>query len=265
MSLTEPVPAEVAAVAGELGPFEAVHGLERLSSGRFEVGCGVVIAAILAITGFVLVSRAAATGWIVLCFVLALGILATVVILATSSRGEVAERAWLYRGGFVWSDRRRRLTVLPWSRVRVHRIIKTGAVRENSWALHRDDGVTVKLTPRDLPRADLDVLGARAEREIAAARVPRALAALEAGRRPAFGDVAVDAVGISVGDDRLPWTEVADVSVVMIARSASVNVEELQVKRSGAPLVWAKVRVADIPDVGVLLAVVATLRARSTG
>jgi hypothetical protein len=270
---TDEVPADVMSAAADLGAHQVTFGRDALPSGVADIGCGLGLAVIPGGIGVLLASTGAPTGWVAMCFLIAVAIPVVFAFGVRSTRAELPERAWVFERGFVWGDRQRELTVLPWSRIRVLRTITryyqsgTDDRTEYAYTVVRDDGTKLPMTHGDLPQGHLFVLGETIEREIVAIRVPRALTAIAEGRQLAFGGLAVDATGISAGSDTLPWHEVEAIDVAAYQKVDYGVVDQLRIKRSGAWLTWANTRVADIPDVAVLLAVAETLRgtARDAG
>jgi hypothetical protein len=77
-------------------------------------------------------------------------------------------------------------------------------------------------------------------------------AELEDGQTLAFGPVACDAGGITVGKDRLPWAEVD-----ALERES----DKLAVKKVGKKKAWAKCDLNDVANPHVLMGVAAWARA----
>ncbi|MFC4943376.1 DUF6585 family protein [Pseudonocardia sp. GCM10023141] len=250
------VPADVRTAAADLGALQVTLGRDALPSGAADIGCGLVLALIPAAIGVVLIAAGASAGWAVLCLVLAAAVPILFAFGVRATRGDVPERAFVFERGLVWGDHKGALTVLPWSRVRllrnVRRIDRNGRYERTDYAytVVHDDGTRLILHTPKLPQGHLFVLGDTIEREIVASRVPRALTAIADGRQLAFGGLAVDATGISAGKDTLPWREVEEIEVT----------DQLRIKRRDGWVAWASARVADVPDVAVLLVVAETLR-----
>lgn len=161
---TEPVPATVVSSAADLGAHRITFGRDELPNGRTEIGCSIVLALIAGGIGVALSNSGAGQGWVVGFFAVAALLPLIMVIGVWSTRDEEPERAWVFERGFVWGDRRRRLTVFPWASTQAHRSTAT------SYRITRPDGSKIDISRIDLPADDLPALGGLIEQQIAAAR-----------------------------------------------------------------------------------------------
>jgi hypothetical protein len=162
---TEAVPAAVTSAAAVLGAHRITFGNDTLPNGRTDLGCGIVVALIAGGIGTLLARSGASQGWVVAFFVVCAALPVVVVIGLWTTRDELPERAWVFERGFVWGDRRRRLTAFPWSAIQSHRAT-------DSFRIVRNDGISLKVSRVDLSEDDLSALGNLVDQQIAAARRP---------------------------------------------------------------------------------------------
>lgn len=113
------------------------------------------------------------------------------------------------------------------------------------------DGRVVRV-----PSGKLDAeLGAWVERRVSTPLVAGARAALRDGNPLVFGDITVDREGITVGHERLSWSDVRDVEV---------HPSFVRVRRRDATSTWATLPIDKVPHPSVFVAVLGD-RARIRG
>jgi len=164
---TEEMPAEVVSAAAGLGAHRVTFGRDQLANGRTDIGCGLVVAVVFGGIGAVLAGSGAAQGWVILCFVVAVAVPVVFMIGLRATRDELPERAWVFERGFVWGDRKRRLTVLPWSNVQ---LVRHRGGQDLSYRILHGNGARLDLSRVDLPLDDLHALAEVVESGIRATR-----------------------------------------------------------------------------------------------
>lgn len=98
-------------------------------------------------------------------------------------------------------------------------------------------------------------MGETMQRQITQALTPRALQALQSGASLPFGKLSVNPMGISNGNETLPWNQISNVNAVNGA---------IVIGKVGKKLRWAGVSMAKIPNAYVLLSLIDMMR-RSGG
>ncbi|MFC9897476.1 DUF6585 family protein [Nocardia sp. NPDC127579] len=256
---TEAVPEDALAMAGRagLGRHQNWFGEPKGPSVAWSIGCGTVIAVI-----GVAIALLLSGWWIAIPIVLAAG---GVLFAAYAYFGpdEVAEQVYVFEHGMIHRESKGQLTVLRWSEIRllanVTRHYSQGGYYTRSshnYTLLRADGGKTFFTHLLFPDGELAVLGELIEQRVTEVRVPKAIEAVSAGQRLDFGDLIIDASGISSKHGTLPWPEV---------ESVEPKEGKIVIKKSGNWLRWSKTPVSEIPDVSVLLLLSAALRATAGG
>lgn len=100
---------------------------------------------------------------------------------------------------------------------------------------------------------DYGVLSYHIQTKTFAEQYPRMLEAFQAGQRIVFGELAIDAMGLHLGKDTLLWVDFG---------GATINQAKLVIARSGKWRSWKEVRIADVPFVYLLLAMIEDGRRR---
>lgn len=94
-------------------------------------------------------------------------------------------------------------------------------------------------------------MGEAMQRQITQALTPRALQALQSGASLPFGKLSVNPMGISNGNETLPWNQISNVNAVSGA---------IVIGKVGKKLRWAGVSIAKIPNAYVLLSLIDIMR-----
>jgi hypothetical protein len=115
------------------------------------------------------------------------------------------------------------------------------------YTVRRNDGEKLVLDDKFI---DVDALGNTITQEAAVHMLPRVMADFNAGQTITFGSLSVNQQGVSNGRNILPWSEVSGVFI---------NKGFVIVLQKGKKSSWANIRVAKVPNVFVLDALVRSL------
>lgn len=162
-------------------------------------------------------------------------------------------RSWcvyLYSEGFAFA-RRRKLDAFRWDQIesmlqRVTRQYVNGIYMgtNHRYTIRGLDGRQVVLTDRI---THVERLGDVISDMVTRVKLPEVSAAFKAGSAVTFGQLSVSLQGVSNGKETISWEQVKDVKV---------NRGIVIVKKEGKWLSWSSVRVANIPNFFVFLALV---------
>jgi hypothetical protein len=119
-----------------------------------------------------------------------------------------------------------------------------------SLTLTRGDGEQVVLSSI---LGDFPELGRRVQQETFRRLFPRSWSDLREGLPLSFGQIACDARGIVVGNQKLTWS-----SLESLAR----NADKIEIRRSGKKKAWAKCDLAEVINPHVLTAIVDAVRSQ---
>lgn len=115
------------------------------------------------------------------------------------------------------------------------------------YTVQRNDGEKLVLDDKFI---DVDALGSTITQEATQHMLPKVLTDFDAGQTIAFGPLSVNQQGISNGQNMLPWLEV---------RGVFINKGFVIVLQKGKKSSWVNIRVAKVPNVFVLDALVHSL------
>lgn len=255
---TESVPEDAIALAEQagLGRHQNWFGQPKNPSVAFSMGCGVVIAIVFLVLGLLL-----SGAWMIAALVIAAAGVAFAGY-AYWSPPEFSEQAYVFEHGMILRESKGNYVVMRWTEIRllanVTRKYRNGHYMGSShyYTVLRADGGKTHFSHLFYPDGEVAVLGELLQQRITEVRVPKAIEAVTAGQRLDFGDLIVDATGISSKHGTLPWREV---------ESVEAKEGKIVIKKSGNWLRWSKTAVSDIPDVHVLLILSQALRATATG
>jgi len=170
------------------------------------------------------------------------------------SRKQGAKRVYVFDNGFIDAQSADQLTVYRWDQIstvfQFIQNVRVDGIKATTTYLYtvtRLDGATVKLTHF---YADIIQLGRTVAMRAAEAQLPHAQAALDQGQNLQFGDITVNAGGISAKGTQMAWNEGA----VTLSRGYLV------VRRTGERRWVYRTEVRRIPNLAVLM----TLAERST-
>ncbi len=165
----------------------------------------------------------------------------------------VIYRSWhvyVCTGGFVFR-RGNKIEAFRWDQIeamwqavtkRYTNGIHTGTTHK--YTVRRKDGGQVIFNDRF---TDVEELGNTISHEITNYQMPQAINAYNAGNTVPFGPLSISMQGISNGKELLPWSQVKDIDV----KQGVVTV-----KKEGKRLNWSSVRVTQVPNVFVLMALI---------
>lgn len=160
-------------------------------------------------------------------------------------------RVYVCAHGLIYA--RREAEILRWEQI--ERLWKHTSVDGRghilrSCSLRRSDGATF-LFPGDLQQ--VEQLSALLENEVTRLRLPQAIAAYYTGVPLIFGPVVVSSHGIGMkrGRSILAWDEVGDIKLDEMT---------IGIYKKGEARVWALVKVADVPNVGVFQGLIARIK-----
>jgi hypothetical protein len=150
--------------------------------------------------------------------------------------------AALYENGFAYQDRRG-LRQVSWSDIdavwqNITRHYRNGAYTGTTYVytVQTKDGQRLVLNG-DLP--GIQALGEAVVRGSTVTLFPRYVQELQAGRRVAFGPLALDPQGLYHGTKTLPWSQ---------AKAVRIHQGIISVKKEGGWLNWASVSMPQIPN-----------------
>jgi hypothetical protein len=173
-------------------------------------------------------------------------------IIVLSLAGKVMRRAWrvyVFSHGFIFT-KGEQPTIFHWEEVRAIWRRETVQPNETSYSIthrytiDRLDGYRLVL---DDKINNVEELGHLLDDRITNVMWPRALAAYNAGEVIPFGPFSVSQQGVSNGKELLPWAAVKGIEI----RRGYVRIHQ---QEEGKRSSWAKVRIADIPNCSLFLA-----------
>jgi len=239
----------------DFGELESVHPFSRAWGLRFAIIAGVCIALGIVLAVWMTDGLAphnhrsfssAVEQWAVSLVVggtlIAVGlVLLTVWWVGTTTRASIFERGLVY-------ERLGRSTSIRWDDVarfwRSERIVN--GVEHYRYILEDRSGRRLTISRR---LARVREVGRRIEIELRRHRLPEALAAHAGGARLLFGKVAVTSVGLNRGASKVRWLEIDAVHI---------DGGYVTVWKPGASAPWLRLRLWEVPNVDILLQVLAT-------
>jgi len=183
-------------------------------------------------------------------FIIGLLILGVVLYCALLPLTYRSWRAYTCTEGFV-IVRGSRVDAFRWDQIgamwyAVTRYSSYGVYRRtiHKYTIRRKDGVKVMLDDRF---ADVETLGNTISRELTRCLLPQVINAYNAGSTITFGPFSVSLQGVSNGRELLPWNQI---------KVLRLNRGFVMVRKEGKWLTWSAVRVADVPNIFVFMALV---------
>jgi len=162
-------------------------------------------------------------------------------------------RIYLFTNGFIRANGMT-IDAVRWDQVEAvfQRAVRNryGNVIRYSYTVRRGDGAVYKFNSLIKKVADL---GNTIQHEVTKVHIPRAIAAFNSGNPLYFGKLSLNVQGISKGSAMLPWIQV---------RNVDLNRGYVRIWQNGRSMRWARVRVADVPNLLVFLEMVDYARSR---
>jgi hypothetical protein len=235
------------AAANQLGRYVTVFGPNPIRTRR----AGAILTGIIGLAGIIMLFTVA---WPIGLVALAGCVLAGVQFIRSFSVTRSPRRIYLFGAGFIHANPPGAATVYRWDRIPAVYQNITKHYR-NSVYTHTTHQYTVDAPGGRLVLTDfwdrITVLGETIEREVTRAQLPVAIESLRRGEAVRFGDLSVQATGLtSERRGMLPWTDIEKVQV----RGGFI-----EVSKAGKWLSWSNSPVSRIPNVFVLLALVEAL------
>lgn len=153
-------------------------------------------------------------------------------------------RIFVYKNGLIYA--KGKAEVLRWDQMeRIWKdleVERKGSLSVRAYTVRRSDDTLFVFTGE---LKDVETLGRSIEAEITRRLLPRALAAYHAGGPVVFDEIVVSGYGIGVRPGRklLLWDEFERISV---------DEAKLAVYKKGMKAAWIVIKIADIPNAGVL-------------
>ncbi len=112
------------------------------------------------------------------------------------------------------------------------------------YTIRRKDGVQVVLNDH---LADVETLGNTISRALTDCLLPQVISAYNAGSTITFGPLSISLQGASNGRELLPWSQIKELRL---------NRGFVTVRKEGKWLTWSSIRVANVPNIFVFMALV---------
>lgn len=259
----EPVPQQImeAAAAHDLGAAVSTGQCVRAGPHDRAVDC-LVTGALCGVIGFVILAVVGGSGHFGPPFmVLFFGAATASFVYSFSQFCQPDHRLSLwfcqFDRGFAYLDAAEPVRVFRWSDITVLRNITdryvNGAYQNTTYhyTVYGQDGKPYQLYEVGRRDSWIGRVGEIIEKEVTRAQLPRAAVAIEGGRRLSFGDLDIDARGVTGKQGTLFWNQVEQVRV---------HQGYVTVKKAGKWLGWSNQPVSRIPNVFVFLALARILQ-----
>lgn len=159
-----------------------------------------------------------------------------------------SHKAYLYQDGFIYTNGSQ-INTVRWDQVEAvwQKAVSYSWSTRYTYTIKRPDGAQVVVSSHV---KNVKELGEVILSEVTKRHLPLAQQAYNSGAPVPFGALYLSLQGIGFKDKLLPWQEVKDVVI---------NNGQVQVKKQGNLITWAAVPAADVPNLPVMLQLVANM------
>jgi hypothetical protein len=243
---------------GQAAQFGAPLGEYRGGFARIMYGIGALIMFVLAAVIIAAGATSSDIGGTIALILVGVLFVAAGVYLVYRVLAALGTRIQLFEGGFSVTQRGK-TTTGAWNDVSqiTQQIIRQTYYGIPIWTsftykLQLNNGEKLRFTETI---GKVREMGETMQRQITQALTPRALQALQSGASLPFGKLSVNPMGISNGNETLPWNQISNVQAVSGA---------IVISKAGKKLRWASASIARTPNAYVLLSLIDIMR-RSGG